>query len=730
MRTTIQPARGKPLAILLLTLVVSLLLGATAWGSSIQVMQSLDEQEIFVAGMGESPEVAVLTMTLHGIGPVDRYPVDCMIVIDASATADLGAAKQFAFDLMSRLGPDDRVGLVTFGTTADLRVGLTKNLALVRTVIADLGVGGKSALGLGLQAARRELTQNGRDDALLLEVILSDGQNNVGQDPNVEGDVAAENGIMMIPVGVGTLINRNRLEDYANETNGLFFPRPTQTALEQIADHIVVSTAAEEIVITKTLPEGLRLVSASPSPTRVETTSMGLTTAVWRVTNLMLGQRIDIEILIKGTEKGDWETDEDSFVVYSDFRGVVQTADLEAERLLVVMPNRVPFALFEVESLDVTTADVVTFTDHSFDIDEDGSIAEWRWDFGDETTSLLQNPTHRFAESGIYMVSLIAVDERGAESEAYELEVAVGNAKPVAGFVVRDIATLAELESPRVGVEILLDASSSYDFDGSIAYYEWDFNSDGVVDLETSEAEAETTFVLAGEIEVTLSVVDDENTRTYVTKTVDVLSSVTAVRTIDTCLPDDRTAADGVVTVTITLTANTTLNGLTVSETIPEGWTFTEIENDSATKRVNGQTIEWIFWESFADDGVDAQRVIRYELVPPMSAKDQDFAGVPLLGLVGSSSPRLSQQISGDDRLAVAEFLPIPVVISRWNVETGALDPCLRETISFDQIHYAVSLWIDQDSVPYTDNQLIDLAVIQDLIAYWLTDTSVHDPLP
>ena len=730
MRTTIQPARGKPLAILLLTLVVGLLVGATAWGSSIQVVQSLDEQEIFVAGMGESPEIATLTMTLHGIGPIGRYPVDCVIVIDASATSDLGAAKQFAFDLMARLGPDDRVGLVTFGTTADLRVGLTKNFSLVRTVIADLGVDGKSALGLGLQAARRELTQNGRDDALLLEVLLSDGQNNVGQDPNVEGAVAAENGIMMIPVGVGTLINRSRLEDYANQTNGLFFPRPMTSALDQIADHIEVSTAAEEIVITKTFPEGLRLISATPSPTRVETSSLGLTTAVWRVTNLMLGQRIDIEVLIKGMEKGDWETDEGSFVVYSDFRGVVQMTDLEPERLVVVMPNRAPFALFEVESADVTTADVVTFTDLSFDIDEDGSIAEWRWDFGDEATSQLQNPTHRFAQSGIYTVTLIAIDDRGAESEAFELEVAVGNAKPVAGFVVRDPLTFAELDSPRVGVEVLLDASSSYDFDGSVSLYQWDLDSDGTVDLETSEAEVETTFVFAGEVKVTLDVVDDENTRASITKTVDVLSSVTAVRTIDTCLPDDRTAADGLVTVTITLTANTELNGLTVSETIPAGWTFTEIDNDSATKRMVGQTVEWIFFEPFSDDSVDAQRVIQYELLPPSTVLDVDYGGVALVGTVGSSSPRLSQQISGEDRLAVARYLRIPVVISRWDVETNTLDPCLHELIDFGQINYAISLWLDGDPVPYTDNLTIDLGMIQDLIAYWLTGLSVHDPLP
>ncbi|MGD9675837.1 MAG: hypothetical protein AB7V19_04035, partial [Candidatus Bipolaricaulia bacterium] len=69
-------------------------------------------------------------------------------------------------------------------------------------------------------------------------------------------------------------------------------------------------------------------------------------------------------------------------------------------------------------------------------------------------------------------------------------------------------------------------------------------------------------------------------------------------------------------------------------------------------------------------------------------------------------------------------------VISRWNPETSTLDLCLRELISFDQIQYAVSLWLSGASVPHTTDGVVDLAVLNDLIAYWLTGSSVHDPLP
>jgi PKD repeat protein len=49
----------------------------------------------------------------------------------------------------------------------------------------------------------------------------------------------------------------------------------------------------------------------------------------------------------------------------------------------------------------------VSFTDNSFGLDP---ITEWRWDFGDEETSIDQNPIHEYQLDGIYDVSLIVSD--------------------------------------------------------------------------------------------------------------------------------------------------------------------------------------------------------------------------------------------------------------------------------------------------------------------------------
>lgn len=80
--------------------------------------------------------------------------------------------------------------------------------------------------------------------------------------------------------------------------------------------------------------------------------------------------------------------------------------------------------------------------------------------------------------------------------------------------------------------------------------------------------------------------------------------------------------------------------------------------------------------------------------------------------------------------MTVSSALSVPVAISRWDTRGERLNPCLAELVSFDQVQYAVSLWLSGDEVPYTGGRTVDLRMMQDLIAYWLTGSSVHDPLP
>jgi len=71
-------------------------------------------------------------------------------------------------------------------------------------------------------------------------------------------------------------------------------------------------------------------------------------------------------------------------------------------------PNDLPQAGF----IDNCGALVCSFTDVS--TDSDGTIVSWEWDFGDLETSNEPNPTHTFATSSFYLVSLTVTDDKGA----------------------------------------------------------------------------------------------------------------------------------------------------------------------------------------------------------------------------------------------------------------------------------------------------------------------------
>ncbi len=729
MRTTSCAARGRPLAALLFLLVAVTAYAGLGLGQSVVVDQSIawSEQES-TTGQVEEPRYADVTLRVSGRGPIDGYPVDCVLVVDTSATADLANAKAFALDLVDQFDGNDRIALVSYATTARTELPLTSDRARLKAAIGDLTTGGKSALGLAMQMARRQLLETGRDDAILVEILLSDGQSNAGLEPSVEGEVAADVGIHIVSVGIGNLINRTLLEGFAAETGGLFFVRPTVEALLEIERLFDVEIAATGVRVDKRLPVGLRFVSATPKPSEVNLLPDGTTSVLWRMAELRIGQEIAIGMTLEAVEDGAWSRADESLVTYADFRGVVGS---------VAMPlaNWPPMARFAVQPEDPTTSDMIEFVDRSEDTNGDGDIVGWHWRFGDGNESFQQHPRHRYPEQGTYRVELTVIDDHGATSVPYSSEVTVGNTAPFASFTTQRVQPEEQPEDeavmsdrPRVGVEITLDASGSYDLDDTIERYLWDFDADGTVDRTTESPDVEHTFDEPGEHRIILTVVDAEGAKASVEKSFDVLATVTAERMLQTGLPNDWTLPNGVVQVTLSLELNTLVHGMAITETVPAGWTFTPVENDGATLRQKGQTMEWLFLEKFEPDSGEAQREIRYTLTAPEAASEKVEATIS--GTLGSSSPRIRQTIGGEDRVTATSILPVPVVISRWDVESGIVDPYLGETIGFDQIQYAVSLWLSEGTVPFTGERTVPLATMQDLIAYWLTGHSVHDPLP
>ena len=116
-------------------------------------------------------------------------PLDIMVVIDVSGSMEddryphmnpMTDAKNAAKAFVDLNNPAvTRIGLVSYSDQFTLERGLTSNFNAVKTSINGLTADGCTNSEGGVYAARRELVQNGREDATPIIVFLTDGWPNV-----------------------------------------------------------------------------------------------------------------------------------------------------------------------------------------------------------------------------------------------------------------------------------------------------------------------------------------------------------------------------------------------------------------------------------------------------------------------------------------------------------------------------------------------------------------------
>ena len=82
-------------------------------------------------------------------------------------------------------------------------------------------------------------------------------------------------------------------------------------------------------------------------------------------------------------------------------------------------------------------------------------------------------------------------------------------------------------QNPVVGEEITFDASDSYDPDGSIVFYEWDFGDGNITN--TTEEVIKHSYSEAGSYEVVLTVTDDKGAKNSTTKMITVMPAPPSV---------------------------------------------------------------------------------------------------------------------------------------------------------------------------------------------------------
>lgn len=103
----------------------------------------------------------------------------------------------------------------------------------------------------------------------------------------------------------------------------------------------------------------------------------------------------------------------------------------EASSTQTITVGGVPSANFVADSTTVSEKTPVHFTDTSLNLP-----AAWNWDFGDGSTSTVQNPSKVYTAKGVYTVTLTAANINGKDTETKVNYITVG-IPPTAEFVTK-----------------------------------------------------------------------------------------------------------------------------------------------------------------------------------------------------------------------------------------------------------------------------------------------------
>jgi PKD repeat protein len=191
--------------------------------------------------------------------------------------------------------------------------------------------------------------------------------------------------------------------------------------------------------------------------------------------------------------------------------------------------NSAPRAVIDVTPSSGAAPLAVSFDAH-YSHDSDGAIVEYLWDFGDPVDRGIKRGTectYTYRHAGTYLATLSVVDDEGA-TDSQQIAVVVTNPPPVPQASVSS-------DSPSPGREVVFDASASYDPDGTIMSYQWEFGDDTTANGEV----VRHTYLTGAYYVVTLTVIDNEGASASIRLGMNVLLGQ------DDCEADDSTCSGG-----------------------------------------------------------------------------------------------------------------------------------------------------------------------------------------
>ncbi|MEW5826482.1 MAG: PKD domain-containing protein [Candidatus Bipolaricaulota bacterium] len=282
----------------------------------------------------------------------------------------------------------------------------------------------------------------------------------------------------------------------------------------------------------------------------------------------------------------------------------------------------------------------------------------------------------------------------------------------------------------RVNQPVTFDASYSVDPDGQIVKYEWDFNGDGIFDQTTTSPTTTTTFTTGGSKTVTVRATDDEGATARASQSVSVGElAVKTTRTISTsaALPGST------FLVVVRIEPQMDVAGVGLQENLPVGWQIKPLENAGAAFKRS--TVQWIFVDTIR---ANSTKVISYEVTVPQGGMLMSST-LPvcftITGTFQAMTPFMEIPVEGDSMIEITDALPLKEAIAHLVPRIGldtedTIDLRLSQKIDPAQLTRALEMWENDEAVPWTQGETIDLEEMKEISAYAYTCTPVDLPLP
>lgn len=211
-------------------------------------------------------------------GQVERAPLSLAVVLDTSGSmsgSKIEDAKRSVLRLLADMRDDDEIAIIRYSDGAELLQPLARVGEVRRTIeqrVRELQAAGGTNIPGGLREGRSALGNAGLGRVKRI-VLVSDGLDSGRSTATALASDAAEHGMTISSLGIGTDFDESYMSDVARQGHGNFAFVNEGEALATFLRKELTETAntlAQNVHVRITLPQGVSFVRATGAEARVD----------------------------------------------------------------------------------------------------------------------------------------------------------------------------------------------------------------------------------------------------------------------------------------------------------------------------------------------------------------------------------------------------------------------------------------------------------------------------